>query len=60
MSQDIEDEIVNRIKEQLRYIDVDCPECESIGDDQYQCCTCGYGGGNGKIDVIDYIIIKKP
>jgi len=30
---------------------VDCPECANIGDDQYQCTTCGCGGGAGSISV---------
>ena len=59
MCQETEDEIVNRISEVLRYISIDCPECENMYDDQYQCCTCGYGGGNGKIQVSNFVTIKK-
>lgn len=45
-------EILNQIKRLL----VDCPDCESMSDDdQYTCTTCWCEGGNGKIKVIEWI-----
>ena len=39
----------------MNYLSVDCPECEYINDDQYQCTTCDCGGGHGKISIKEYI-----
>ena len=48
----MEDEILNKI--QSTYID--CPACEGLTDDeQYTCTTCWYQGGNGRINIFDYI-----
>ena len=48
----MENEILNEIK--LVYID--CPECEGLTDDeQYTCTTCWCEGGNGRINIFDYI-----
>lgn len=52
----MEDEIINEIK--LIYID--CIECEGITDDeQYTCTLCWCEGGNGKINVFNYIKEKE-
>lgn len=48
----MEEEVLNEIKS----LYVDCPECEYMEDDQYQCGTCGCAGGNGRINVYRYII----
>ena len=48
----MEDEILNKI--QSTYID--CPACEGLTDDeQYTCTTCWYQGGNGRINIFNYI-----
>ena len=40
----MEDEILGGIK----VIEIDCPECQCMEDDQYTCTTCWCQGGNGK------------
>lgn len=47
----IQDEILDSIKR----LEVDCPECEYIDDDQYSCGTCDGQGSGGKINVYDYL-----
>lgn len=57
----IKNEILSRIKSEVKYIYIDCPECENMYDDQYQCGTCGCSGGYGKIPITDYIkILENP
>lgn len=48
---DTQDEILDEIKT----LYVNCPECYYQDDDQYQCGTCDCGGGNGRINVYDYL-----
>ena len=48
---DLQTEILNDIKE----IEIDCPECQCVADDQYTCTTCGCQGGNGKINVFQWL-----
>jgi len=43
------------IRDRLENTYIDCPECESIEDDQYQCTTCWCSGGNGRLSVIKAI-----
>lgn len=45
-------EILNDIK----HIEVDCPDCRWMEDDQYTCTTCWCEGGNGKINVMEWIL----
>ena len=52
---DLQTEIRERVLTALSRLTVDCPECESMYDDQYQCGSCGAGSGNGKISVMDYL-----
>jgi len=48
----IKDIILTKIKN----IEIDCPECESMSDDdQYTCTTCWSEGGYGKINVFDWL-----
>ena len=48
----MKDEILNQIKSTY----IDCPACEGLTDDeQYTCTTCWYQGGNGRINIFDYI-----
>jgi uncharacterized C2H2 Zn-finger protein len=47
----VHNEIVNRIGE----LYIDCPECESIDDEQYACQTCG-GYPLGKLNVLTYLL----
>ena len=46
----IHEEIIRQIKSKY----IDCPECESM-DDQYQCTTCGGQGGDGLINIYEYV-----
>lgn len=43
------------ILEEIKTLEIDCPECLYMDDDQYQCTTCWCGGGNGKINVFEYL-----
>jgi hypothetical protein len=52
------EEIIDRINSTLRDLTIDCPECEGMEDDQYTCTTCWCEGGDGKIRVSEYIVIK--
>ena len=50
--QEIQDEIISQIKE----LHVNCPDCGDVTyDDQYTCTTCWNQGGNGSINVAEYI-----
>jgi hypothetical protein len=49
---DIIEEIVNGIND----LQIDCPDCEYMSDDeQYTCTTCWCEGGNGRINVVQWI-----
>ena len=44
------------ILDEISELHVDCPDCENIGsDDQYTCTSCWCQGGNGKINVLEYL-----
>lgn len=45
------DAIIDRIGD----LTINCPECENIDDEQYQCGTCGCGGGQGTINVLQWV-----
>ena len=48
----LQDDILERIKK----ASIDCPDCEYQNeDDQYTCVTCWCVGGNGKLNVFEYI-----
>lgn len=49
----LDKEIFNRISN----LEVDCPDCEHVfGDDQYTCTTCWSQGGEGKLNVIEFLM----
>jgi len=49
---DVIEEIVNGIND----LQIDCPDCEYMSDDeQYTCTTCWCEGGNGRINVVQWI-----
>ena len=48
---DINDEIANEIND----LYVDCPDCKYMDDDQYTCTTCWCEGGNGRINVVQWV-----
>ena len=57
---DIREKISKRAEEAIEDIKIDCPDCEGFyDDDQYTCTTCWCEGGNGKLRISDYIIIKE-
>lgn len=40
----------------IHYITIDCPACAGLTDDeQYFCPVCNCNGGDGIINVVDYI-----
>jgi len=43
------------ILEEIKTLEIDCPECKWMEDDQYQCTTCEWGGGDGKINVFQFL-----
>jgi DNA-directed RNA polymerase subunit RPC12/RpoP len=48
----MQEEILREIKS----LYIDCPECTGFTDDeQYTCTTCWCQGGDGRINVFDYI-----
>jgi hypothetical protein len=48
----VKEEILREIKS----LYIDCPECTGfIDDEQYTCTTCWCQGGDGRINVFDYI-----
>ena len=47
----IEKEILERISR----VEIDCPDCEWVEDDQYTCTTCWNQGGNGRINVSTWL-----
>lgn len=47
----MEDDILYTISK----VNIDCPDCEWVEDDQYQCTTCGFQGGHGRLNVLDYL-----
>ena len=56
MSTELDNEILDRIYEELRFVTVPCPECEDIDDDQYTFMTCDYTqGGDGVINVVEWL-----
>lgn len=59
MGNNLEEEIENRIRSAIRDITIDCPDCEYMEDEQYTCTTCWHEGGNGTINITEYLTIKK-
>ena len=48
------------ILDDIKRLKIDCPDCKYMtDDDQYTCTTCWYQGGNGKINVLEWIA-KNP
>lgn len=44
------------ILQEIKSIEIDCPDCESMGDDdQYTCTVCWCEGGNGKINLYEWL-----
>ena len=49
------DEYVNEIIDEMKLFRIHCPECSSVDDDQYQCCTCGCCGGQATISIMAFL-----
>lgn len=48
----IQEEILDDIKQ----LEVDCPDCKWMySDPQYTCTTCWHEGGGGKINVLQWL-----
>ena len=43
------------IVSEIKMLIIDCPDCKWIYDEQYTCTTCWSEGGNGTINVFDWI-----
>lgn len=49
---EIKEEIISEIKK----LEIPCPDCECMySDDQYTCTTCWCEGGQGTINVVEWI-----
>lgn len=48
-----------RIKELLEDLEINCPDCGGIDDEQYTCTTCWCQGGEGKIKVLLFLRENK-
>lgn len=44
------------VLEEIEELTVNCPECEFMDDDQYTCTTCWCQGGQGKINVLNWVL----
>jgi hypothetical protein len=55
----LEEEIRNRVLRAISDVQIDCPDCESMDDDQYTCTTCWCEGGNGRLYVNKFLVFKK-
>jgi hypothetical protein len=58
LQEEILDRVRREVQERLYGAQVDCPECESMEDDQYTCTTCWCEGGNGRLRVSEYLKIE--
>jgi len=49
-------ELLEEIQDRISRHYVNCPDCEDVySDDQYTCTTCWNQGGQGEINVLDFI-----
>lgn len=49
------EEINNDIFNDIKKIEIDCPDCQCMEDDQYTCTICWCQGGNGKINIFRWL-----
>lgn len=49
----------NDIMRDIKNLYIDCPDCKYMDDDQYTCTTCWCQGGNGRINVINWLNERK-
>ena len=49
------EDIIREISEEIKNLEIDCPDCKYMDDDQYTCTVCWCEGGNGKINVFEWI-----
>lgn len=48
--------ITREIVRDIKYLEIDCPDCKYMyDDDQYTCTTCWCEGGNGKNNVFSWL-----
>jgi len=43
------------IVKEIKNLEIDCPDCKYMEDRQYTCTTCWCEGGNGHINVGEWI-----
>jgi hypothetical protein len=48
-------ELQIEILDEIKSIEIDCPDCKYIEDDQYTCTTCWCEGGDGGIRIFDWL-----
>jgi hypothetical protein len=48
-------ELHKEILSDIKRLEIDCPECKYMEDDQYTCTTCWCEGGNGRINVFQWL-----
>jgi hypothetical protein len=48
-------ELQNEILDEIKLLEIDCPECKDMEDDQYTCTTCWNEGGNGRINIFQFL-----
>jgi len=46
---------IEEIVDEITSLEIDCPMCAYVDDPQYTCTICWGFGGNGKINVLDFI-----
>lgn len=50
------EDIIKEIADEIKNLEIDCPDYKYMDDDQYTCTTCWHEGGNGRINVVEWII----
>lgn len=47
------------VLEEIKDLNIDCPDCQWVEDEQYTCTTCWCQGGNGRINIVEFLKDKK-
>lgn len=46
---------MKEILAEIKRLEINCPDCRYMEDGQYTCTVCWAEGGNGKINVFDWL-----
>lgn len=49
------EDVYKHIVDYILDLEIECPECAFVEDDQYTCPICWCTGGNGKINVVNFL-----